>query len=475
MRYHSIAILTVMLSACDKQPPAKPVAVETTPASTAAPARKPSAPAVQAEPKPRIVEPEPVAVVAAPMPPTFDKTSAQRAGLRTVESERLTLCTDLPPSEAIDALPSAFDLAWPQWCEYFNRPEQRTAAHRMTAFLMLDRERFRRAGFLPGRLPDFRNGFSWDDDLWLVEQPTEYYRRHLLLHEGTHAFMNTVLGGCGPAWYMEGVAELLATHRLTDGNSDGKLTLNTIPSSKNDVPQLGRIKLVRDAVAAGRLLSIDTIMAFEPQTQLENEAYAWSWALAALLDGAPQYRLRFRAQQADVTQHDFNERFRERFATDWDKLSDDWQVFATTLTHGHDLERSAIDFGSGETRPAKDAKVEVAVDRGWQSTGVRLEAGKKYRLHATGRYQIVAGPPAWESEADGVSMRYEGGHLLGALLAVVRPDEPTSPSAFLTPTVIGSHGELLTERSGTLYLRVNDSPAELADNLGTLSVTIEEE
>ena len=45
-------------------------------------------------------------------------------------------------------------------------------------------------------------------ELWLHDQPTAYYRRHLLLHEGTHVFMASFLGGCGPGWYMEGTAEL---------------------------------------------------------------------------------------------------------------------------------------------------------------------------------------------------------------------------------------------------------------------------
>ena len=51
-------------------------------------------------------------------------------------------------------------------------------------------------------------------EFWLFDQPTDYYVRHLLLHEGTHVFMVSFLGGCGPGWYMEGTAELLGTHRL---------------------------------------------------------------------------------------------------------------------------------------------------------------------------------------------------------------------------------------------------------------------
>ena len=39
------------------------------------------------------------------------------------------------------------------------------------------------------------NGVTLGSDMWLHDQPTDYYRRHLLLHEGTHAFMIAFLGG----------------------------------------------------------------------------------------------------------------------------------------------------------------------------------------------------------------------------------------------------------------------------------------
>ena len=94
--------------------------------------------------------------------------------------------------------------------------------------------------------------------LWLYEQPSDYYRRHLLLHEGTHGFMNTVLGGCGPLWYMEGIAEYLATHRW----KDGRLTLGYMPRSRDEVPQWGRIRLIQDAVAEGRAPALKKVIEF---------------------------------------------------------------------------------------------------------------------------------------------------------------------------------------------------------------------
>ena len=59
------------------------------------------------------------------------------------------------------------------------------------------------------------------------------------------------------------------------------------------------------------------------------------------------------------------------------------------------------------------------------------------------------------------------------LLAAVHPDQsPNGVTPLLHPEPIGLGGTLTPDRSGTLMLKINDSPAELADNLGTLSVRV---
>ncbi len=62
-------------------------------------------------------------------------------------------------------------------------------AARWLAFVMQDREQFAALGLMPAERPEFVNGYANGWEFWLVEQPSDYYRRHLLLHEGTHAFM----------------------------------------------------------------------------------------------------------------------------------------------------------------------------------------------------------------------------------------------------------------------------------------------
>ena len=164
----------------------------------------------------------------------------------------------------------------------------------MTGFLMQDKARFRQAGLLPPYVPALLPGYSINHELWLNEQPSDYYRRHLFLHEGTHGFMNTLLGGCGPAWYMEGLAELLGTHRW----HEGRLTLGYMPANRDEVPYWGRSKLVKDAAEAGRARPLKEVVELALTSTNQVEGYAWSWAAATLLDHHPRYQKRFRRSRS---------------------------------------------------------------------------------------------------------------------------------------------------------------------------------
>ncbi len=132
------------------------------------------------------------------------------------------------PGPDVDDLTDAFDRAVPEWCRYFELDPARAAGWQMTGFVMHEKNCFVGAGMLPADLPPFPNGYSRGRYLWLYDQPDGYYRRHLLLHEGTHAFMGQFLGALGPPWYAEGMAELLGTHRW----QGGVLTLGYVPQDK---------------------------------------------------------------------------------------------------------------------------------------------------------------------------------------------------------------------------------------------------
>ena len=183
---------------------------------------------------------------------------------------------------------------------------------------------------------------------------------------------------------------------------------------------------------------------------------------------------RFRRLIGLVRRGDFNERFYQLFEPDWQELCEEWQLMVANMEYGYDVKRSAVDFTPGKPLRPSGAEITVAADRGWQNTGVRLEAGVSYRLAASGRYQVAKEPKVWWCEPGGVSIRYYKGRPLGILLAAVRPDHPAtgSTSALLRSTAVGLGATISPPQIGTLFLKINDSPGELDDNAGELKVEL---
>ncbi|MFV1967317.1 MAG: hypothetical protein ACC628_17955 [Pirellulaceae bacterium] len=407
------------------------------------------------------------------VPPTIDDERMAAVGISKHSGKHLTLYTDLRDDPAVVELPRVFDQAVPLWCRYFDVPTDRAKPWRMVGYLILDKDRFRRAGLLPDDLPPFLNGFQRIAELWLYEQPTEYYRRHLLLHEGTHGFMRWALGGCGPPWYMEGTAELLATHRWRAG----ALTLGHFPASREETPYWGRIKIIKADMAARRGKTLEQVMRYDATAHLQVEPYAWCWAAATFFDSHPATQTAFRnlRRRAADASHLFSQRFRNDLESDWSRLTIEWQLFASDMDYGYSLERERLEPRPVQPLPGDGATVRVTADRGWQSSGYRIERGMKYRFEASGRYQVASHPKIWWCEPNGVTIRYHNGRPLGVLLGAIVDEErpPEGTSTLLTPIVIGPGLDTTADRSGTLYLRINDSGAELEDNAGELTVSVQ--
>lgn len=250
---------------------------------------------------------------------------------------------------------------------------------------------------------------------------------------------------------------------------------------------LGRVKLVRDAVAQGRALSLDAVMQLDNRRQMDNEGYAWCWAAAKWLDAHPRYRDRFRRLYKNVKEPDFNRRMREIYADDWSDLAVEWQAYVRMLDHNYDFEQTAIWFLGGFPLKSGGANLQLRADRGWQSSGARLEAGRTYRIRAGGRYEIVREvsddrEQVWWSEPGGVTIEYHDGFPLGMLLGAIdartadgraASEKGTESVGFAHPFAVGLQKTITPAAGGTLYLRVNDSGGRLDDNRGGLAVMIE--
>lgn len=426
-----------------------------------------------------------------PPPAAIDAGRVARFGLRVLRGPAVAVVTDLPPSEDVDSLPRVVEAALPVLRRYFGVAAD--PAWRVRACVIGDRARFHAAGLMPpAEHAAFPHGMSLGYRLWVNDQPTAYYRRALLLHELTHSFMSTRLGGTGPGWYAEAMAELMAGHRWEEAT--GRLRMGLVPARKRDAPMWGRVRVLRQArtpLAAGAVMAIDNRRA------MSVEAYARVWALAKLLDTHPRYQARWRELPQAAPRSDFDRRFRAAFADDWRLLNTELALFAATCEYGHDIRREAIPFADGKPlAPGAAHRVPVRADRGWQPAGVAVRRGLPYAYQAEGRFVIAtdpidrqrgdatdrsaeaaagarAGGQPWRCEAGGVTLRYHAGQPLGRLMAAVYPTQHDHGAGFLRPFPLGAAGVFRSPASGTLYLRLNDSPAELAENRGGVHVLLE--
>ncbi len=407
--------------------------------------------------------------------PRHDDAALEKAGIRKHASRRLLLYTDIDDTRAA-SLPPLMDLVYEAWEEYFGPlPRDREGTNfQMTGYIMADRERFLSTGLLPQDLPGFLHGRHRGAEFWMNDQTADYYLQHLMLHEGTHCFMTIVPAPMGNAiWYMEGMAELFGTHTLAP---DGSARFRVFPGERDQFPGLGRIRMVREEVRAGRLLGLEALFAVRGQDFAKNALYAWSWALCEFLDSHPRYQERFRHISEHVAPDDPRAGFVRTFEEDWTDLSDEWQLFAQGLCHGYDVERAVIQFAPGQPVAGKPATATIAADRGWQSSGVQLDAGHTYRITAEGRFTLAQEPKPWESEAQGVSIRYCEGRPLGLLLGTIRhATAGDEPSSMRNAFAVGRELVITPEATGTLYLRINEFWNELADNTGELNVTVEKQ
>ena len=407
--------------------------------------------------------------------PKHDHRRLAEMGIRLYESKRLKLYTDID-AEAARRLPSVIDAVYPAWGEYFGElpPDRAGSEFQMTGYLIRDEALFREAGLVPEDLPMFEHGRHRRNEFWLREQKYDYFRRHLLIHEATHCFMTFMPGVDAPVWYIEGMAEYFATHRI---EPDGSVRFRVMPASSEEFAGWGRIKAIRDEFSDGSAKSIRDLIAMQPTQFLKPEPYAWSWALCQFLDTHPRYRERFQKLGGHLQGSAFPREFAAAFHDEARDLNTEWLLFVTHLQYGYEATRAAIDFQSG-TRLTTDRpshRLDIAADRGWQSSGVLLEAGLTYEIAASGRFSLADQPKPWESEPQGITFRYFDRRPLGQLIGCLRAEEGDTGGnndPMMKVIEIGRGRSLEAPLTGTLYLRLNDSWSLLGDNRGRISVEV---
>jgi hypothetical protein len=419
--------------------------------------------------------------------------AARRAGLRVLEGDHLSLATDRPLREGdgVEDLPRIFDAAFASWCVHYGIDPATCRDWRAFGCLVVDRERFRAAGLLPDAIPDFANGFCDRDRFWMLDQSNPAYRRHLLLHEGVHAFTLTLRSLATPPWYSEGIAEFLATHRMrppgapsgddtgANGSTGGSFEPTPMPPRATDVEQLGRIESLRALRSAGESPTLQEVFDTPAAVHHDLKSYAASWAAVVLLARHPAHAEGFAAAERGPLDGSFTTRLAKAAGWDASRAARDFAAFTDDIDYGYDFARSAIDWSPGTPLTA-GRRIDVAADRGWQNAGVSLEPNQRCTVAVRGRVTIgevrrPAGDAATplESEADGISLRWYRGRPIGRLLAAQWIEPGGGRPGHFAVLAEGSRATCAATTAGPLFLKINEPPGDLADNAGTLTVALE--
>ncbi len=406
------------------------------------------------------------------IPPIADAAPTEDA-IRVIRGKHIVLKADTGSSQLLNDLVDAFDAAVEQWRKFWQIPVGGLNRWTVDAFLIEDRERFRQSGDLPPGL-NFPFGFAADGNVWVIRQPSDYYTRHLLLHEGAHALQIHLFGGTGPSWYAEGVAELLGVHR----GAGSSVQVGIVPSSREAVPYWGRFKLMETTRQAGNVPTLETVLDYPLDLKSDVESYGWSWAAVSLLTEYPDYRpIALRAGRLGTDQTvAFTRGVKQQLDSVWPIVQARWRVLTATMDYGFDWRRERVGLAITDRLWSGAAlRLSVRADQGWQSAGVRFPPGARVSISATGRCTLADEPKPWISEPPGVTIRYANDRPLGQLLVAVVPNQTTEASRLepLEVHAVDPNRDLQITRHSWLLFRINDDLGDLGNNRAGYQVTLQ--
>lgn len=394
-------------------------------------------------------------------------------GFQQIRSEHMTLVTDLEIDNELRRWPVYLDQALEQWKQIFQPAPSKLLRLHATVYLIGDRNKWENAGLLRD-VPFLKDGYQLGSKLFVVEQPSEFYRRMLFLHEATHWIMYEWLGGAGSPWLMEGMADYLSTHQI----KDDRVSLGYFPVSAEEVPSWGRILLVQKTMEQRDAPKLSEVLAFPDMRQRRMDRYCWSWAAVYFFDHHPEHGRDFRSLYRGELDYSLaaSRQLKDLLDEDWKRISIQWRCYLDDLEFGYSP-RLMLKWGDKELEPIKFGKtqiVSVQADRGWQSTGIVLNAGETISVKATGSVEVkrLADGTSWHSTPKGISVEYNRGNRLGALIGVLAPLDVEQPSELWSRVLVGSQSTLQATERSCLLLRVNDSVIGVNDNSGAFSVEI---
>lgn len=415
--------------------------------------------------------------------PTLNAEELLSHGLRMVESKHLVLVTDLP-EESVADLPRLADALFVNLELRLGKLAANIAGteFQVTGFLMEARDRFKQAGVLPPEEFSIRHGRHLGYQFWINNQPADYYRRHLLLHEFVHCFMMCEYGmnDIPPLWYTEGIAEYFATHRLHTDVTQSEFGI--LPTSREGFEGWHRIAEIRrhfdqEPSATGELadiISLQAVMHPPNTTFVEDSQYANAWALMWLINHHPDLQPQFADLAHCRTQEQFNAAMAKISEYTLQQMKQIWPLYIDGLA---EAEVSTVRFPpvtpikSQQSHAENTLPQEMTLEAGqpWVSTGFELTAGQQVAIECQGRFSVRETTKLWISEPDGITIDYVRGRPLGEVIGAIVSTDGTKTTRHIP---IGTSKSLQSPIDGILWLQTNDHWSDRANNDGKITVRI---
>lgn len=446
------------------------------------PTENPSSPATDATTKEVISAPRRMANDQ----PELNEARLQAVGIDRYESRRLVLLTDLP-AERVAGLPALADQLFERLERHFGPlpPALDGSDFQITGCIISDVKRFQSAGLMPAESFTFSHGRHLNYQFWCYSQKSDYYLRHLALHEFTHCFMTCESGliNIPPLWYIEGMAEYFATHQIAKA---GAATFGILPASFAGYEGWGRISELNRVFPRGQtntkpgpqpsatftIPPLNKVLR-DVALQASDTDYALWWAACWMLQTNPRYANTFAALKPLRTRNEFITKVHELRETHDDVLQADWLLFAESLDTGfdpaHGFPVHAKLHQTLSSAEASTAKCTIVADAEWQDSGVRLQAGQVVRLVCEGQFSVNQPAESWASEPQGVGVEYYRGIPLGAVVATLVDDNGIGMTKRM---VVGREGTITATNDATLWLQINDASSSRSDNAGEVDVSI---
>ena len=261
-------------------------------------------------------------------------------------------------------------------------------------------------------------------------------------HEAVHAYCYQMFGSTGPVWYSEGMAEMgryWASHNDRGVHGDDgpiRYLRKTAPPSVKTLTRTG-------------------------QTSDGWRNYAQRWALCHLLSNNPNYGQRFRTLGFSLLGGRPGTSFQSFFGTMSREIQFEYDLFLRNLENGYRVDLCTWDWKTRFRRlkTGRTAKSTIDAGRGWQASGISVQAGLSYSVTASGDWQTSTGVEAVDADGDSRGV--------GRLQAVIWNNYQLTRSSDLS-----RQATFKPSGDGKLFLRCGDRWGSLHDNTGQLTVRV---